>query len=149
MKVTQNGDNFTIYILNNKYDNDIKDYVKKIVLKLKNKSKRYISGYYIVYVYINNTYGMIIELIKEEDFDFFKDFIELDIKIKENSKIYFKFNDYFLIINKTNIYYYNNNYYIDIDTLTKKEFYKLLEYSSIIYNAENIEKDFKKIEFIL
>ena len=152
MKIISNKEDFIIFLVKTNLDNiDLKEYVKKLIIKLKNKLKRYISGYYKVNVYINNYYGMIIELLKEEEYDFFKDFVELDINIIENSKMYFEFTDYFTIINKTNIYYYNNNYYVNIDKLNKKEILKLSEYGKIIYGNElkNIETKLKKVECAL
>ena len=69
MKFASRGDCFTIYVLKNDFlDVEIKEYVKKMVLRLKNRFRKYISGYYKAYVYINDCYGMIIDLIKEEDF---------------------------------------------------------------------------------
>ena len=141
MKIVSNEDNFTIYLIRNNLENiEVKDYVKETVIKLKDKLKKYISGYYEAIVYINNNYGMIIELTKESDFDFFKDFIELDITIKENSTIYLKFKDYFSVLNKGNIYYYNNYYYVDINKLNKKELLYLTEFGELIYgtNLDNI-----------
>ena len=152
MKIVSSGDDLTIYLLENNFDNiEIKEYVKRVVLEVKERIKRYISGYYDVYVYLNKKYGIIIELIKESDFDFFKDFVELDIHIKENSKMYFKFKDYFLILNKSNIYYYDNNYYVDVRNLNKKDFLKLTEFGEIIYgnSLKKIQSKLSKIEFML
>ena len=151
MKIFFNNDNFTIYILNTNNSTNLKEYVKKTVLKIKDKTRKYISGYYKVYVYINKTYGMVLEAIKKDDFDFFKDYIELDIEIKENSEMYFKFSDYFIPLNKSNIYYYDDNYYIDIKDLTKKDFYKLLEHSSIIYgnSLALIQNNLQKLKYIV
>ena len=137
MKFASRGDCFTIYVLTNNFlDAEIKDYVKKMVLRLKNRFRKYISGYYKAHVYINDCYGMIIDLIKEEDFDFFKDFIELDINILYDSEMYFKFNDYFLIMNKSDIFYYDDNYYVNIKKVSKREFLKLTEFGEIVYGNE-------------
>lgn len=151
MKITYNKDNITIYILKNNYEENIKDYVKRKILKLKNESNKYISGFYKAKVYTNKIYGIVIELIKEDGFDFFKDFIKLDIEIIENCKMYFKFNDYFLPINKNNIMYYNKNYYIDLNKLSKQDFYKLLEHSTLIYGKKlkQIKKHFNKLKNIV
>ena len=151
MKIVSNGDNFTIYLIRNNSENiDVKNYVKETVIKLKDKLKKYISGYYEAIVYINNNYGMIIELTKESDFDFFKDFIELDITIKENSTIYLKFKDYFSVLNKGNIYYYNNYYYADIDKLNKKELLYLTEFGETIHgaNLDNVKDKLAKVEWL-
>ena len=151
MKIVSNEDDFTIYLIGNNFGSiDIKDYVKNIVLKTKDRIKKYISGYYEVKVYINNSYGMILEIKKESDFDFFKDFIELDINI-EDSTMYFKFKDYFAIVNKSNINYYDDNYYINVDKLNKKELLTLSEFGNIVYGKEidKIEKKLSKIKFVV
>ena len=152
MRVISNKDNFIIHILENNFDNvDIKDYVKKIILKIKERLGQYISGFYEVNVYLNDFYGMIIEMIKKSDFDFFKDFIELDININKDSKMYFEFEDYFVILNKNNIYFYNNKYYINIDQLNSSEQLKLSEYGKVMYGNKlnEIEHKLQKINFVM
>ena len=140
MKFISDKDSFTIYVLKNDFlDSEIKDYVKKMVLRLKNRFKKYISGYYKAYVYKNNHYGIIIELIKEGNFDFFKDFIELDINVIDDSEMYFRFKDYFLIINKSDIFYYDDNYYVNIKKLNKLEFLKLTEFGTIVYGKDVLD----------
>lgn len=143
-------DNYTIY-LPGRVSKDINVFVKKEILKFKKKVNRYISGYYKVTVYVNEIYGMIIDLDKEDDFDFFKDFIEFDIKISDNSLMYFSFDDYFSLINKSNIYYFNNSYYVDINCLNKKEVLKLTEFSKIIYGkvAMSLKEKLKKVKCVI
>lgn len=152
MKIVSNGDNYIIYVLENNLDDiNIKDYVKKIILKVKDKLVRYISGFYEVDVYSNNFYGIIIEMFKKNDFDFFKDFIELDINIDENSTMYFEFDDYFVILNKKDIYFYDNKYYVNIDKLNSKELLKMSEYGKIVYGSKlnEIENKLQKINFVI
>lgn len=143
-------DNYTIY-LPGRYSDDIKTFVKEEILKFKKKTTRYISGYYIVTVYINEVYGIIIDLKKEDDFDFFKDFVELDIKVSDNNLMYFCFDDYFSLINKSNIYYLDNSYYVNLDSLNKKEVLKLTEFSKIIYGkiALSLKEKLKKVKYVV
>lgn len=152
MKIVSNDDNYIIYVLANDLDDiNLKDYVKKIILKVKDKLVRYISGFYEVEVYLNDFYGVIIEMFKKSDFDFFKDFIELDININENSTMYFEFEDYFTILNKKDIYFHNNKYYVNINKLNSKELLKMSEYGRIIYGNKlnEIESKLKKINFVI
>ena len=149
LRIENSGDDFTIFLISINVDViDIKSYVKKIIIKLKNKINKNIGGYYNVKVYLNKIYGMIINLEKTGDFDFFKDFLELNIKIYEDSKIYYRFEDYFAIINKNNIYYYNDSYYIDIEELSKKDLLCICEFGEIVYGEKlnNIMIDLKKID---
>ena len=149
LKIISEGDNFKIYLISKKNEElDLKRYVKKIIIKLKNKMNKYIEGYYNVNVYVNEIYGIVIELEKTGDFDFFKDFLELNIKIYENSKMYYKFSDYFTLINKNNIYYFDNNYYIDIENLNKKELLYITDFGEITYGKKlnNIISNLKKVD---
>ena len=137
MRITYDNDNLTIYLLRKDFNNiEVREYVKKTILKLKKKITRYISGYYEANVYVNSFYGLIIDLIKKDDFDFFKDFIELDINILENSDVYFKFADYFIMPNKSNIFYYDGNFYVNVKKINKREFLKLTEFARIVYGSE-------------
>lgn len=153
-----NINEFIIYLNN--------DYIKKINLDLENNAEYNfrnlldklksiynlnLYGYYKVIVYINKNYGIIIELLKEDD-EYIKIFGEsLDLKIlfKPESKIFYEietFNNY--DIGKINIYYYNNKFYIEVLEIEKKDNYlSLLEDSKIVYgkNLFNILNNMIKI----
>lgn len=147
MKIERSGSNFTIFLINIKLEElDIKSYVKKIIVRLKNKMNMKIEGYYNVKVYMNKMYGMIIELEKTGDFDFFKEFLELNFKIYDNSKIYYRFEDYFTIIN-SNIYYYDD-YYVDIEKLSKNDLLHICEFGKLVYGERlnSILNNLKKVD---
>ena len=81
---------------------------------------------------------MILEMEKEDDIEFLRDFCDLKVVFFNNSKMLLKFGDYFLI-EKNNVYYYDNNFYIDIDDLTDKEVTILSEFSEVIYGEKRLK----------
>ena len=135
MKIVSSDDKTTIYIYRNEIIDNINDYMKKLILRLKRKYHIDIYGFYKVNVYKNNKIGMIIDLLKEDDIDFFTDLVDLKIKVYEDSSMYLKFNDYFFE-EKKSIYVINNNYYVDINKLSKKELLSMIEFCKIIYGEE-------------
>lgn len=135
MKIISRGDDFTLFIINKfciDLDN-IKKYIKSNILKLKKRYRKDISGFYDVDVYINNKIGMILDFKKDGELDFFKDIIDVNVNICDSSKIYLKFDDIYLFNKIDKIYYYDGFYYIDIDEISLKEFYSILEFSDFIY----------------
>lgn len=143
MRIITNNDGFTLFVVDKimKDTEEIKKYLKDIVIKLKKRSKREVSGFYDVEVYVNKKFGMIFDFFKEDSFDFFQDIVDLDIKVHENAKIFLEFDDLFLVNSFQDIYSYNNKYYIDIDKISKLKFYSLLEFSNFIFG-----KDLEKIK---
>lgn len=143
MRIITNNDGFTLFVVDKimKDAEEIKKYLKDIVIKLKKRSKREVSGFYDVEVYVNKKFGMIFDFFKEDSFDFFQDIVDLDIKVHENAKIFLEFDDLFLVNSFQDIYSYNNKYYIDIDKISKLKFYSLLEFSNFIFG-----KDLEKIK---
>ena len=71
--------------------------------------------------------------------------IELTINIIDSHFLY-EINDYIYNLN-SDIYLYNNKIYVDINN--KKDLYKVLEYSTIIYKENSIIKNGKKINNML
>jgi len=124
-------DNIDIY--NKK---EITELVKKIIKKNLNNLK----GLIILNVYLNKCYGMIIDIKSEEEYALNKN---KDIKIifHIDSIFLYKTSYYDLMENidvKTNeIHYYNGDYYLNIEKeIDKKDYYKLLEISELIYGID-------------
>ena len=150
MKITLK-DNLIYIFINKKLINEslekeeeIYGFIKDIVLKLKKKRIQDISGLYNVYVYQNSKYGLILELTKEDEIEFFQDIIDLKVNIIKNSPIYLELEDIFLIknINKKII---NKKYYVNINDLDEKQFLKLIEFSKIIFGKTATKIDNKNI----
>jgi len=138
VKIKIENNNLLMYINNPDLTTkeEIEDYIKELIFRLRKKQKRNVSGFYNVDVYQNNHFGVIIEMQKEDDLDFFPDIIDLKINIKYNANLYVKVEDYFLIKDKEKVYYYKHNYYTDINYLENKELIKLSDFFTIIYGKE-------------
>ena len=123
--------------VNFKDKDSIEKYLKKLFQKLKEKYDLIIEGYYQVKRYIDEYYGIIIHLEKEDiDYlDYFKNQVDMRI-IVENINFYYLVNDIPNdIIKKVDIINKNNNVYLKIkNELTKLEMMILLENSSIVYD---------------
>ena len=138
MKIITNNDDFTLFVVNKFMTDtdDIKKYLKDIIIKLKKRNKKEFSGVYNVQVYVNKKFGMIFEFFKEDSFDFFQDVVDLDITVHDNAKVFLEFDDLFLVNDFHDIYSYNNKYYIDIDKTSRLKFYSLLEFSDFVFGKK-------------
>ena len=145
MKFVFKDNKIIIYLNKENIDFDIfnkenlEKYIKELVLNIKKIYGYKISGSYNVNIYENKKIGLIIEFIKKESFDFFPDLIDLKLNIFYDSDVYLKLDDYFLIKKYRNIYYNNNNFYIDVTDLIKKDILILSEFGKYIY-GKNLEK---------
>lgn len=145
MKFVFKDNKIIIYLNKENIDFDIfnkenlEKYIKELVLNIKKIYGYKISGSYNVNIYENKKIGLIIEFIKKESFDFFPDLIDLKLNIFYDSNVYLKLDDYFLIKKYKNIYYNNNNFYIDVTDLIKKDILILSEFGKYIY-GKNLEK---------
>ena len=132
MKVVTSDNKIIIYSCKKEVE-DINSYVKKLIFRLKKQYGINIFGFYQINVFKNSNVGMIIEIIKEDDIDFFEDFVDLKIKTYDNTDVYFVFNDYFFD-KKKDIKIKDNNYYIDINTLSYKDFLFMTEFCDYVYD---------------
>ena len=74
MRIITNNDGFTLFVVDKimKDTEEIKKYLKDIVIKLKKRSKREVSGFYDVEVYVNKKFGMIFDFLRKIVLIFFK-----------------------------------------------------------------------------
>jgi len=142
--------NSMIVYLNNKYlkkiDFDLKNNVeqqfKRLFVKIKNIYNIEMNGYYEVVVYLNDLYGMIIEIEKDDDeyVKLFGDTVDMKITFKFDCSIYYKLDEYKTFdIDNYNLYYYNDNFYLELNNNTKfsySEYLNLIENSVIVYGSE-------------
>ena len=120
------------YFFKSTLKNDIVSDIKQIFIKLIKYYNYKLGGVYNVLVYENLKYGTILEIEKKDELLFNPDLIDIKVKIYKDTNFYFKTKDYFVLEEYKNIYYDNNNYYInilDIDNLNK-----VLEFAEIIYS---------------
>lgn len=117
------------------YDEDINDFLKKLILKLKKKYKLDIFGFYQVNVYKNDMVGMIVDIIKDDDASFLSDWVDLKINVYDNSEVWLKFDDYFLDL-KEKFYKLEDTYYTNITDIDKKSFLSMIEFCCLLYGEE-------------
>ena len=148
MKIISNGDKLSVFVINNK-DIDLNNldmYMKELIIKLRRKYRKDIYGFYKVDVYVKDKIGMIIDFNLEEEIDFFRDLVDLKVVVHEEADVFLKFSDYFLF-DKKKVYFFEGEYYVDIDDVSDKEFLEKLEFCDTIYGEElsDIKSNFKKI----
>lgn len=122
--------------------NELEKYFKELFLKLKEYYNIKINGYYNINVYIDEFYGVVLELQKEEldYYEYFDNQVDMHILTEEVQFLYL-IEDYFIIneLNISKLYYYKDKYYIlpNINT----DYNYLLENSEVIYkNTKEIIK---------
>ena len=128
--------------------NQIQKKLIKLINKLQNKYTLDLNGYYSVFIYKDENYGLIIDMQKEEleYLDYFNNQIEMSTQIIEDTFLY-KIEDIFRLnknlLKKFIMYKNKEKIYLKAkDTLTHIELGIILENGEIIYgkNARKIEK---------
>lgn len=156
MKVIGNENNLTIYINKNNLEitlddkEELEDYFRSIFLKIKEFYNVKLNGFYITHAYIDNKYGIIIDMKKDDvDFIYYNDYeIEMQLIVNE-IKFLYEVEDIFFnenIYQNVDIYSYKNKYYLNLKDDNIKD---IIEYVNIVYkNTENILKYGKLIEIL-
>ncbi len=111
----------------------VKELTKEIIKKINKKNKLYGLTYLEIYQDIN--YGTIIKVKNDKTIYYKKDEIEIKIIIHTETPLLYKI-DYFDIKKdyKNKIYYYKNNFYLELESkINKDKYLKLLEVSEVIY----------------
>ena len=119
----------------NIYDHtEIQNITKKVIKKINKHSKLY--GLAILEIYQDINYGTIIEIKNIKKIFSSKDELEIKITIHTDTPFLYKI-DYLDITknNKDNIYYYQNNFYLELNKpINKRKYLDILEKSEILYN---------------
>lgn len=141
MKIVTNNEDFTLFVFNKFMveTETIKKYLKEVIIKLKRRYRKNISGFYNVNVYVNKKIGMIFDFEKEEGFDFFKDIVDLDVVLHDEAEVFLEFEDLFLMDKFNDIYVFNDKYYVAVDKISNNRFYKMLEFSQLVF-GERLEE---------
>lgn len=126
-------------------DENLEDEFKNLLDKLNKVYNIDIKGSYKINLYKDKIYGAVLEITKDSDYYDYFNAIDLTINIIDSHFLY-EINDYIYNLN-SDIYLYNNKIYVDINN--KKDLYKALEYSTIIYKENSIIKNGKKINNML
>ncbi len=114
--------NYNVYVY---YDLDD---IEEFIISLKDKLR--LQGFYKVYT-CHNKYGLFIQLFYLED-SFYSDTLNLKIVELDDMKIYFKTDDYYLIKDFNNKYYYQNYYYCLIDD-SVFDLFKMIEFGEFVF----------------
>ena len=122
---------------------EIELYFKEIILKLNKLLKTRLYGFYILNIFVDKYYGSVIEIIDENEI-YDLDEINLQINIINadflyETEVYNKNDNYEQYLCKNKIYLKLKNNPNKVDML------KLLEFSKIIYDTEDIIFCSKKI----
>ena len=149
MKIINLDENCMTIFLNNYYfkseetdiKKDLEGYFRNLFLKLQKYYDINISGYYNIDVYIDDNYGIIINLKKEEVeyFDYFDNQIDMRIVLK-NNKFLYEISDIFNInnIKDCDIYLYKDKCYIDLKN-NINSMLEIIEFVNIIYD-DSVDK---------
>lgn len=146
MKLDVEEDSFIVY-LNKDYIQEIDFKIKKqvetcfkgIFNKIRRRLNKDINGFFSIKVFLNNEFGAILLLNKEEleYYDYFANQVDMQIEIEYDAKILLEFEDILnMNITDTIVYLYNNKYYINYI----KDI-KYVEFANVIYGD--------KAEFII
>lgn len=133
--------NYTLY-LNNLYikdlnlDNneDIENYLKKLFLIIKDRYDIDISGMFEIDIYVNNKYGIVIDIFKEdlEYLDYFSNQIDMQVNIIKDSIFLYELDSFI----EKDLYKYNHKYYIDVEDIDDPIIY---EQGNLIFGEHVIE----------
>ena len=132
-----------------KNKNILNNYIKKLIIKLKNDYYLEFTGYYNIMLYIDNNYGIIIEMKKEEleYLDYFTKGLEININTKEDSFLYEIANLNKDILNNSAIYTYNEKIYAKISSeINSIQLGKILENTNEILYGNKKNRIIKKIK---
>ena len=150
MKFSIIGDNnFSIYINNNYINNELEkeeelyDYLKKILTEIRKKYAFDIRGFYEVNIYTIDNIGTMLNFYRIDNDNFIYKTVDLKIIKNTNDFVYLKFDDYFIIEKYKNIKYWNNSYYLKAEDIKKEDVLKLIEFCEIV-----IEERLKEISYI-
>ncbi len=143
MKLITNGDMIVLY-LNRMYISSLdftdkeatEKYMKRLLIKISNKYDINIDGYYVVNLYVDMNYGVVIEIVKEEleYLDYFANQIEINTKVTKGSFLYEVYNFDNSLLKKFIVYKIKDKLYLRVkDTISDLEMGKLIENSNIIY----------------
>lgn len=127
-------------------------YLKELLTKLNNKYNLYFEGYYDITLYIDNNYGIILEIKKEEleYLNYFSNQLEMNIKVCEGFFLYETLNIEDFMKDKVEIYIHKDKIYLKIkENISDLYLAKILEHTNIVYGkrVKEILKKAKKLRW--
>lgn len=147
MKIDFNQDKIIIYLkketINNlDFDNidDLEKYLKELILKLKNIYNIDIKGFYNIKVFIDNIYGVVLEL-EAENLDYGDYFNQIEMRIIPiYTEFLYEVDDYLNLFGS--LYVYKKKIFLKLNkNIPYKDYIKVMDYAKIVYNnTDNIIK---------
>ena len=131
MKIDYYSDKVVIYLIGKKIkleNSSIKELLTSIFDVLVNDYDFEINNNYNINIYINEVYGIIVELINEEIIKK-EDTVHINLNVMNDKLFLYEIDDPLKYIN-SEIYYYDDKYYLNV----KKMDINLLEYTTVIYD---------------
>lgn len=143
MKIDFINNTYIVYlnkynIINFDFNNTsiLEDNLRNLLMRLKKYYKLDIRGYYNIVIYIDDYYGVILEISEDDNYyDYFSDTVSLRMK-KNKTRFKYEVEDIsYISIDKFKISNRKDKIYLEIiDDLSEKEYLELIEISKIIYD---------------
>jgi len=146
MKLITDGDTIVLY-LNKMYIStlDFTDkeaterYMKRLLMKISSKYDIVFDGYYVINLYVDMNYGVVIEVVKEEleYLDYFGNQIEINTKVTQGSFLY-EVSDYDdELFKKFTVYKIKDKFYLrSKKIISDLEMGQMLEQAEIVYGRQ-------------
>lgn len=140
MKIEVYEDDYIVYLNKDKIKNidfkikkQVESCFREVFSKIKKRLDKDINGLFSINVYLNDSFGAILNIEKEniEYYDYFSNQIDMQIEIEYDAKILLEFDDIFNIKCNNNIRRYNKKYYIEYD-----DDIRYVEFSNVIYGLK-------------
>lgn len=134
MKIEIYSDKYIVYLnndliknINFKVKKEVEDCFREVFIKIKKRLNKELNGFFNIQVYLNNKFGAIVSIEKEdiEYYEYLSNQIDMQIKIDDKTSILKEYDDVFNI-NSEYAYYYDNKYYIDYIDIDNPEFYNIV-----------------------
>lgn len=145
MKVLRDEDgNFIIYLFHLKNEESLEEkqeiikLVKETVLKANKMYHLNLKGFYKVRVYMNKKVGLVIEIINVDDISI-SNAIDLRVLVYFDQDFYIGVDNFDFLPAHKKVTFVDNKYYIDVNTLSERELFSLLELGEVIYKIDLID----------
>lgn len=122
----------TINEVDFKIKRQVEECFRNVFTKIRRRLNEDINGFFNIKVYLDDNFGAILVIEKEEleYCDYFSNQIDMQIEIEDDSNVLLEFDDLFYIDEDT-VYFYNGKYYINY-----RDKLKYVEFANVIYGDE-------------
>ncbi len=144
MKIDLRGNNLIVFLNKSNVSDidffnrsELEDYFRKLFLKFNNDYDINMNGSYNIDVYIDDSYGIVLEIVKEdvEYFDYC-DVVDMKITVSKYKNFLYKLNGYLNNFDNCDLYLYDGFFYISPHNIDFYSLGILIENSEIIYGKK-------------